>query len=108
MAYLGETPLDIPSHPMYSKYTPKDWALLWIRKYGGFDGAHHKDWVLDQVARILNGAPVIGVTAQWDEHEPEERFIVTSSDQYDNWVTESRGEFIDGEYEYEYSTGTAP
>lgn len=24
-------------------------------KYGGIDGAHHKDWVIDQVIRILAG-----------------------------------------------------
>lgn len=24
-------------------------------KYGGFDGAHHKDWCIDQMVRILAG-----------------------------------------------------
>lgn len=24
-------------------------------QYGGFDGAHHKDWVIDQMVRILAG-----------------------------------------------------
>lgn len=24
-------------------------------RYGGFDGAHHKDWVIDQMVRILAG-----------------------------------------------------
>ena len=24
-------------------------------KYGGIDGAHHKDWVIDQMIRILAG-----------------------------------------------------
>lgn len=24
-------------------------------KYGGIDGAHHKDWVIDQMVRILSG-----------------------------------------------------
>jgi len=28
-------------------------ALKLIRDYGGFDGAHHKQWVLDQVVRNL-------------------------------------------------------
>ena len=30
-------------------------ALDLIVRYGGIDGAHHKDWVLDQVARVLAG-----------------------------------------------------
>jgi hypothetical protein len=30
-------------------------ALDLIVTYGGADGAHHKDWVLDQVARKLAG-----------------------------------------------------
>ena len=51
--YLGETPIDI-SDTAYSEYTPKDWALFYIKKYGGIDGAHHKDWVLDQVT-IVDG-----------------------------------------------------
>jgi hypothetical protein len=28
-------------------------AIDLIVRYGGIDGAHHKDWVLDQVVRIL-------------------------------------------------------
>lgn len=30
-------------------------ALAMILLYGGIDGAHHKDWVLDQVVRMLTG-----------------------------------------------------
>lgn len=30
-------------------------ALEIISRYGGIDGAHHKQWVLDQVARALTG-----------------------------------------------------
>ena len=28
-------------------------ALEFILEWGGFDGGHHKQWTLDQVARIL-------------------------------------------------------
>ena len=28
-------------------------ALNLIIEFGGYDGAHHKDWVLDQVVRAL-------------------------------------------------------
>ena len=30
-------------------------ALGLIARYGGIDGAHHKQWVLDQVVRSLTG-----------------------------------------------------
>ena len=31
-------------------------ALKVIEEYGGIDGAHHKQWVLDQVVRALTQA----------------------------------------------------
>jgi hypothetical protein len=30
-------------------------ALGLIIRFGGIDGGHHKQWVLDQVARVLTG-----------------------------------------------------
>lgn len=30
-------------------------ALEFIQRYGGTDGGHHKQWVLDQVVRLLLG-----------------------------------------------------
>lgn len=108
--YLGESPYDLTQDPIYSKYTPGDWALLWIFKYDGFDGAHHKDWVLDQVARILNGAPVTAVKASWTDHPDELRFSVGTSEQYDQWVALCRGDkdTATGEYEYDHSVGIPP
>lgn len=35
--------------------TKEQKALRMIEHYGGFDGGHHKQWVIDQVARILTG-----------------------------------------------------
>jgi hypothetical protein len=58
-------------------------ALDLIRSYGGIDGAHHKDWVLDQVVRALTG------------------------DGYAEWVRETKaGE--DGPDTYNYDEGIAP
>lgn len=58
-------------------------ALDVIEKYGGIDGDHHKAWVIDQVARALNG------------------------DEYDEWVREMcDGE--DGPATYEWEPGIAP
>ena len=59
-------------------------ALDVITGYAGFDGAHHKDWVIDQVVRILVG-----------------------NEDYPQWVADvCDGE--DGPNTYEWSEGTAP
>jgi hypothetical protein len=40
----------------FERFTPKEGdALVLILSYGGIDGAHHKDWVLDQIVRIITG-----------------------------------------------------
>lgn len=58
-------------------------ALDIIQRYGGCDGGHHKDWVLDQVVRILTG------------------------DGYDKWVADAKAG-DDGPDTYSYETGIAP
>ena len=62
--YLGVTEVALSKSP-FATYTTKDWSLQYIVAYGGIDGAHHKSWVLDQVARILNGTPVKVLRAEW-------------------------------------------
>lgn len=63
--------------------TAKQKALDLIRTYGGIDGDHHKQWVLDQVVRALTGG------------------------EYRKWVREfERGE--DGPKTYEWDKGIAP
>ena len=58
-------------------------ALEIIEQYGGIDGAHHKQWVLDQVVRALTG--------KW----------------YNAWVVAMKdGE--DGPDSYDWDTGIAP
>lgn len=58
-------------------------ALELIERYGGIDGAHHKQWVLDQVVRILTG------------------------EEYEKWVrAHNYGE--DGPDTYEWDKGIAP
>ena len=41
--------------------------------YGGIDGAHHKDWVIDQMVRLLAGSDYaqIVATAKSGEDGPE-------------------------------------
>ena len=58
-------------------------ALEVARQYGGIDGGHHKQWVIDQMVRALTG------------------------DGYAAWVAETRaGE--DGPNSYEWDEGIAP
>lgn len=58
-------------------------ALNLIGQYGGTDGGHHKQWVLDQVVRILTG------------------------DEYAQWVREQKdGE--DGPETYDWDEGIPP
>ena len=62
------------------------------------DGAHHKDWVIDQMVRALHGCPFKG--------EPETgQYGVNES--YLDWVARYQdGE--NGPETYEWSTGIAP
>ena len=69
-------------------------ALGYIERYGGIDGGHHKQWVLDQVVRALLGCPVNGD----DQGE---------SEAYQAWVRAMcMGE--DGPDSYDWDTGIAP
>jgi hypothetical protein len=58
-------------------------ALEVARRYGGIEGAHHKDWVIDQMVRCLTGQ------------------------KYEQFVAEARqGE--EGPQSYEWNEGIAP
>jgi len=108
--YLGQFDVDIATTP-YANYTASDWSLEWIGMYGQIDGDHHKAWVLDQVARILKGTPVIVKEARWDNGESEYRLnLAEPSEKYTSWVKEMQGEYDEEyeEYEYGYNTGITP
>ena len=107
--YLGTFPCNI-SETEFANYTPTDWAMYWIGSYGQIDGAHHKSWVLDQVARILSGTEVIVEVAKWNNGSEEYRITLTDpSEKYKEWVLEMKGEEVeDGNYEYDYDEGIAP
>lgn len=104
--YLGETIVEQKDSP-YKDYTKEDWSLLFIYKYGGIDGAHHKDWVLDQVVRILNDAPVEIRVAKWSNGQEEYRFNVGTSQKYQDWV-KAYEDGEDGPNTYSYEEGIAP
>lgn len=106
--YLGET--DVSDQHEIGR---EEGALLFIDLYGGIDGSHHKDWVLDQVVRILHGAPITVKEARWTNRQApgngyiELRYSVGTSDEYEQYVHDYQYGGGD-ELLYEYSTGIAP
>ena len=106
-SYLGETILDIHK-TKYVMYTQQDWVMMWIERYSGIDGTHHKDWLIDQIARILKGTKIIIKLAKWSNGHEEERFTLDKPTQeYQKWVEEMcDGE--DGANTYSYDAGIAP
>lgn len=59
-----------------------------VTKYGGIAGDHHKQWVIDQIVRVL-----------------------LSKEDYEAWRQEMRGEYDSEEDQWEYEDwdeGTAP
>jgi hypothetical protein len=60
-----------------------DAALGLALEWGGIDGAHHKQWLIDQMVRVL------------------------AEEDYDGWLADfMRGD--DGPATYEWDTGIAP
>jgi len=102
--YLGEFSPDETEMLNINATTPAQWALLWIEKYDGIDGECHKQWVIDQIAQILHGTPVIVTVAKWENGHTEHRYCLGApSAAYDAWVENMNG---DGEYDYDH--GIAP
>lgn len=105
--YLGETPVVLNQTP-FATYNATDWSLYFMFRYGQIDGAHHKSWVLDQVARILHGTPVKVVEASWSNGEREYRVSLGEPSQaYLAWVEQYKRDEESGE-EYNYDEGIAP
>ena len=64
--YLGEVKLGPEDDHPFRGWGRVKWALWFVDTYGCIDGDHHKQWVLDQAARILTGAPVDVFLASWE------------------------------------------
>jgi hypothetical protein len=105
--YLGETVFDAKDTE-FKDFTPSDWAMYFIEGYGQIDGGHHKQWVIDQVSRILKGTSVIIKQASWDNGQKEWRMVLDEpSEEYKEWVIEMRnGE--DRPNTYFYDCGIVP
>ena len=101
--YLGETVVK-QEDTKYKGFSNVDMAMVYIERYGGIDGDHHKTWVLDQVARILKGTPIIYKKAAWDDGTVEVRIETGKpSKKYTKWAKDM---LCDGEYDYD--VGIAP
>jgi len=91
--YLGEKVVEKDETP-FSRYTQLDWIGYFIDHYGGIDGSHHKQWLLDLTMRLCHNAPVRIKLAQWaDEtgkiiHEEWRPEVLDPEDSYEGWISE--------------------
>lgn len=93
---------DLPEEPVA--------AALEIAKTGAYDGAHHKQWVIDQMIRALTGCPVVSKTKKdWQGAE----YTYTGfgeSEAYLQWCRDFQGTEMDGDEPMygAWETGVAP
>lgn len=82
-------------------------ALAIAVSFGGIDGAHHKDWTIDQMVRALTGCPVEKKEAQDCNRIPYIYQAQGESEEYRALVAMAcHGE--DGPQTYNWDTGIAP
>ena len=82
-------------------------AITVAVQYGGIDGSHHKDWVIDQMVRCLTGCPTVKMVNKHGAHGPFEFEGLGKSDEYEELIREAKhGE--DGDDTYSWSEGIAP
>ena len=105
--YLGSKVVE-KKNTEFAEYSASDWAMYFIETYGQIDSSHHKQWVLDQVARILKGNEIIIKLAEWSDGQKEYRIeLGEPTKEYQKWVAYMRnGEY--GENTYSYDEGIAP
>ena len=78
--YLGEI-------RVACKKSQSEYAIEFLSMYSYIDGDHHKQWLIDQVARILMGTFVKVVEASWDNGEKELRYSTGEpSKKYLEWI----------------------
>jgi hypothetical protein len=82
-------------------------ALAIAVQFGGIDGAHHKDWTIDQVVRALTGCPLVQNTSTDVRGTPYSYLTQGDSPEYQTLVADAcAGE--DGPQTYSWETGIAP
>ncbi len=108
--YLGETIVNVEDSP-YKGFTKEQWILKYIESYGQIDGSHHKQWILDQIARIIHNTPITIKLAKWSKGTKEYYIYGTDapSKEYLDWVEEMKEyDAENDEYVYGYDEGIAP
>lgn len=84
--YLGEKIVEKRSTP-FKHYKRKDWVLWFVSNYGHCDGEHHKQWLLDQVARVCLGSKIIIKEASWENGLKEYRVSLGKENKaYKEWA----------------------
>lgn len=82
-------------------------ALEIAFRYSQIDGAHHKDWAIDQMVRALTGCPIEHKDTKDYNDVPYSYEYQGESDEYKKFVQEHNdGE--DGPDTYSWDTGIAP
>ena len=79
-------------------------VLELINSYGGEDGSDHKQWVLDQIVRVLTGCQFKGKT----EGQANTFINFDKNDNYLQWVKKYEYGDEDLEDTYSWDEGTAP
>lgn len=78
-------------------------ALYYADRYGYIDGAHHKQWVIDQMVRSLTGCPYEDRTGTDVHGTAYEYQVQGESDEYREWLGDD-----DDEFDAEEWAGIAP
>jgi hypothetical protein len=82
-------------------------ALAIAMRYGGIDGAHHKDWVIDQMVRALTGCARVEVRDK-DINGKDYLFLkYNESETYLKFVAAAK-QGVDNPETYEWNVGIAP
>jgi hypothetical protein len=82
-------------------------ALNIAIQFGGIDGSHHKDWVIDQMVRALTGCTMVEAQGIDSAGEPYTYKKQGESEEYKQLIADATaGE--DGPDTYEWNKGIAP
>jgi len=85
LTFLGDTVVEARD-TVYWGYGPAEWALCFLGKYQHIEGEHHKDWLIDQVTRVLIGERVIITEARWSNGIKEYRLKLEHSPKMDRGI----------------------
>lgn len=86
-------------------------TLAHLFSFGTCDGAHHKQWAIDQCVKILTGCPMVTKTKTNVYTGKEFTFKdLGESEEYKEWVKDYQGGYNEEEecHEYEWDEGIGP